>query len=82
MEVTIDLPTPPLPLTTPITFRMLLISWGFSIKLVGAPPLREGQFSPQELQSWVQFSISLNLISPFDDYPFAEFFTDSLIIFL
>jgi len=35
MEEIMDFPTPPLPLTTPITFLMLLLSWGFSKKLSG-----------------------------------------------
>ena len=54
--VTRDLPTPPLPLTTPMTFFTWL--WAFAgAEKSGAPPLRLGQFSPQLLQSWVQFSL-------------------------
>ena len=33
--VTRLLPTPPLPLTTPMTFLMLLMVWGFSMKSTG-----------------------------------------------
>ena len=49
MEVTDDLPTPPLPLTTPITFLMLLSSCGFSLKSVFASFLSV-QSSSQLLQ--------------------------------
>ena len=54
-EVTRLLPTPPLPLTTPMTFFTWLKSLVFSKKLWGC--CREGQFSPQLEQSWVQFSL-------------------------
>ena len=49
-EVVRDLPTPPLPETTAITFLTLLNSLAWTRKLSG-PPLRLGQFStPQEPQ--------------------------------
>ena len=54
-EVTRDLPTPPLPLATAMTLRTELISCGASKKSFRLFVL-EGQFSPQLLQSWVQFS--------------------------
>ena len=41
-EVTRDLPTPPLPLTTPITFLIFESSWGCSCKLSGS--FRDEQF--------------------------------------
>ena len=66
-EVTRLLPTPPLPLTTPITFLTLLSSWGFSRKSSGDICLL-GQSSPQELQSWVHsliVSISFKIVDLF-----------------
>ena len=54
-EVTRDFPTPPLPLATAMILRTELISWGASKKSFRLFVL-EGQFSPQVLQSWVQFS--------------------------
>jgi len=49
-EVTVLLPTPPLPLTTAITFLML------DRALAGTRRSRSLQLSPQVEQSWVQFS--------------------------
>jgi hypothetical protein len=49
-EHVMDLPTPPLPLTTPITF----FTWLFALagaEKTGFSPVRLGQFSPQLLQS-------------------------------
>ena len=54
IEVTEDFPTPPFPLTMPITFFTLLILFWGAIKLSGC---LEGQSSPQVEQSWVQFSL-------------------------
>ena len=54
--VTRDFPTPPFPLTTPITFLTLLAGFNGSKKLV-CSAVRLLQFSPQELQLWVQFSL-------------------------
>ena len=56
MAVTRDLPTPPLPLTTPITFLTLLAGFNGSKKLV-CSAVRLLQDSPQVLQLWVQFSL-------------------------
>src|SRR5690554_765540 len=56
MDVTSDFPTPPLPLTTPITFLMLLISCGFSEKSFFFSSL-SAQSSEQLLQLWLQFSL-------------------------
>ena len=58
--VTSDLPTPPLPLTMPMVLFTLLFGFSFSIKSAGFW-LRLGQFSPQEEQSWVQFSLMMHL---------------------
>ncbi len=55
-----DLPTPPLPLTTPMTFLMLLMGWGASRKLWGAWVLSP-QFWLQDPQSWVQPSGVLDM---------------------
>ncbi len=55
MDVTRDLPTPPLPLTTPMTFFTLLSAFWGSMRLSGF--CLEGQSAPQEEQSWVQFSM-------------------------
>ena len=55
------LPTPPLPLTTPITFLILLSAWGGSRKSAGFV-LREAQFSPQVSQLCVQFSLIVILL--------------------
>ena len=52
VQVTVDLPTPPLPLTTAITFLMWDSSWGCFLRSMGA--WRSPQLSPQEEQSWVQ----------------------------
>ena len=49
----IDLPTPPLPLTTAITRFISLIAWGCFLRLA---PSREGQSSPHDAQSCEQFS--------------------------
>ena len=56
MPVTRDLPTPPLPLTTPITFFTLLWALAWARKS-GFCSLRLGQFWLQLEQSWVQFSL-------------------------
>src|SRR5690554_7392643 len=56
MEVTSDFPTPPLPLTIPITFLMLLISCGFTEKSFFFSFL-SAQSSEQLLQLWLQFSL-------------------------
>jgi hypothetical protein len=48
-EVTSHFPTPPFPLTIPITLFMLLSSCGFAEKS-GFPPFLEEQFSLQLLQ--------------------------------
>ena len=53
MEVTRDLPTPPFPLTTPMTFLMLLMACGFLRKSAADASLLL-QFCVQVLQSWVQ----------------------------
>jgi hypothetical protein len=50
-----DLPTPPLPLTTPITFLIWLKSWGFSWKLALGFFL-DAQSAWHEEQSDVQLS--------------------------
>jgi hypothetical protein len=55
IEVTRLLPTPPLPLTTPMTFLTLLILFMGARKLSGF--WREGHSSPQLEQSCVQFSL-------------------------
>ena len=55
IEVTRLLPTPPLPLTTPMTFFTRLILFMGARKLSGC--WREGQSSPQLEQSCVQFSL-------------------------
>ena len=57
MDVTRLLPTPPLPLTIPMTFLTLLILFIGARKLSGC--WREGQSSPQLEQSCVQFSLIL-----------------------
>jgi hypothetical protein len=54
-EVTSDFPTPPLPLTTAMTFFTLLILCGFAFSLTGS--FLSAQDSPQELQLWSQFSL-------------------------
>ena len=64
-DVTMDLPTPPLPDTTPITFLMLDSACGASWKSSGC--CREAQLLLQVLQSCVQFSLMgwfLRLIYP------------------
>ncbi len=53
MEVTIDLPTPPFPLTTPITFLTLDISFNFALMSC----MRSSQVSPHEEQLCSQFSL-------------------------
>ena len=53
--VTRDLPTPPLPLTTPITFLIWLWAWGASCMSL------DSQFCEQLLQSWLQFSLMVLL---------------------
>ena len=53
MEVTSDFPTPPLPLAIPITFLIWESAFGDSKRL---PLPRLLQSSPQDEQSWVQFS--------------------------
>ena len=59
-EVTMDLPTPPLPLTTPMTLRIWLsLCAGF---LKEAASRRSPQFAEQLPQSCVQFGI-IKLIS-------------------
>ena len=58
-EAVVDLPTPPLPLTIPITLPILLSSFGFSIKLSGFfPP----QLLLQVEQSCVHSLIIINLL--------------------
>ena len=54
-EVTRDLPTPPLPLTTAITFLTLEYWLTGSIKLCGA--VRSPQLEEQLLQSWLHDSL-------------------------
>ena len=54
MEVTMDLPTPPLPLATPITRLMRDRACGFSIKSAFS---RFAQFSWQLPQSWLHCSL-------------------------
>ena len=62
-DVTKDFPTPPLPLTTPITFFTELAGFNFSRKLCGSLVLLP-QFAEQVPQLWVQFSaVSLITIS-------------------
>ena len=51
-QVTVDLPTPPLPLTTAMTFLMLESSLAGARRSMGA--VRSLQLSPQEEQSWLQ----------------------------
>src|SRR5690554_2655812 len=58
IDVTRDLPTPPFPLTTPITFLTLLISCGFALKSVCCFFL-SAHSSAQLLQLWLQFSLIL-----------------------
>ena len=53
-DVTMDLPTPPFPLTMPMTFFTEQPSFSCSL---GKPPSLEGQLSPQVSQLWVQFSL-------------------------
>ena len=48
-EVTMDFPTPPLPLTTPITFLMLLSLWAGFLKEAGS--CRSPQLAEQLPQS-------------------------------
>jgi hypothetical protein len=55
MEVTMDLPTPPLPETTPMTFFILESSWGASRKLFLS---RDEQFELQLEQSCVHSLIA------------------------
>ena len=50
-QVTVDLPTPPLPLTTAMTFLMWESSLAGARKSVGA--VRSPQLAPQEEQSWL-----------------------------
>lgn len=57
MEVTRDLPTPPLPLTMPMTFFTLLNSLSCSLGISREPQ----SFWPQLLQSWLHSLI----FSPF-----------------
>ena len=52
MDDTNDFPTPPFPLTTAITFPILLKSLGFSSRLCGA--VLSPHELPQVRQSWVQ----------------------------
>ena len=54
-EVTKDFPTPPLPLTTPMTFFTELAGSNFSRKLCGSFVLLP-QFAEHVPQLWVQFS--------------------------
>ena len=62
-EVTKDFPTPPLPLTTPMTFFTELAGFNFSRKLCGSLVLLP-QFAEHVPQLWVQFSaVSLITIS-------------------
>ena len=68
MEVTRDLPTPPLPLTTPMTRLTWLMSLVFSKKLWGC--CREGQSTPQLEQSWVQFSL-IAVSSPYGEVSYS-----------
>ena len=62
-DVTKDFPTPPFPLTTPITFFTELAGFNFSRKLCGSFVLLP-QFAVQLPQSCVQFSaVSLMILS-------------------
>ena len=66
--VTKDFPTPPLPLTTPITFFTELAGFNFSRKLCGSLVLLP-QFAEHVPQLWVQFSdVSLITISLSNSY--------------
>ena len=49
-----DLPTPPFPLTMPMTF---FTEQPLFQLLLGKAPSLEGQLSPQVSQLWVQFSL-------------------------
>jgi len=74
MEVTMDLPTPPLPLMTPITFFTLLCSLSFAEKSSGCR-LSE-QLCEQLEQSLLQFS-AIACISCFIGYLY--YFADSSV---
>jgi len=56
--VTMDLPTPPLPETTPNTLPMRLSGWGALRRDCGA--VRSAQLSPQVEQLWVHSLIDQN----------------------
>ena len=60
-DVTKDFPTPPFPLTTPITFFTELAGFNFSRKLCGSFVLLP-QFAVQLPQSCVQFYAFLHII--------------------
>ena len=70
--VTRDLPTPPLPLTTAITFFTL--DWGFnSLRKLSA--LLSEQFSLQDEQSWLHWLIfenSLPFLRFWETFPFVQ----------
>ena len=56
--MTIDLPTPPLPDTTPNTLPMCASAWGFFKKDWGL--VRSPQLSPQVEQLWVHSLMALH----------------------
>ena len=60
IDVTIDLPTPPLPLTTPITFLIWESSCGFSMRL---SLVRDEQFAEQVEQSCLHSDCSVLSVS-------------------
>ena len=60
-QVTVDLPTPPLPLTTAMTLPTLESSLQGACRSMGA--VRSPQLSPQEEQSWVHSDMIV--MSPF-----------------
>ena len=65
IEVTRDLPTPPFPLTTPITLPICVVGCGSTRKLFLSPQVDD----LQSLQLWLQFSLifttSFKLLSHF-----------------
>ena len=60
-QVTVDLPTPPLPLTTAITFLTLESSLTGLHRSCG--PCRSAQLAPQVEQSWVHSLILTRFLS-------------------